>query len=111
MSKLSIRDLELNNKYLFVRVDFNVPLSDSGLQILDDTRIKETLPTLKYALRHHAEVRAGTNQSFFEHAYVVDRTKIWAFFAGPVTSQIKDGIAHELSWTVISNIAAAVDLV
>ena len=56
MSKLSIRDLELNNKYLFVRVDFNVPLSDSGLQILDDTRIKETLPTLEYALRHHAKV-------------------------------------------------------
>jgi phosphoglycerate kinase len=44
MAKLSIRDLELNNKYLFVRVDFNVPLSESGLQILDDTRIKETCP-------------------------------------------------------------------
>src|SRR6202040_1891952 len=56
MAKLSIRNLELNNKYLFVRVDFNVPLSDSGLQILDDTRIKETLPTLEYALRHHAKV-------------------------------------------------------
>src|SRR6202047_862168 len=56
MAKLSIRDLELTNKYLFVRVDFNVPLSDSGLQILDDTRIKETLPTLEYALRHHAKV-------------------------------------------------------
>jgi hypothetical protein len=56
MAKLSIRDLELNNKYLFVRVDFNVPLSESGLQILDDTRIKETLPTLEYALRHHAKV-------------------------------------------------------
>src|SRR5580658_6484522 len=56
MAKLSIRDLELNNKYLFVRVDFNVPLSDNGLQILDDTRIKETLPTLEYALRHHAKV-------------------------------------------------------
>jgi phosphoglycerate kinase len=56
MAKLSIRDLELNNKYLFVRVDFNVPLSENGLQILDDTRIKETLPTLEYALRHHAKV-------------------------------------------------------
>src|ERR1700733_8578869 len=56
MAKLSIRDLELNNKYLFVRVDFNVPLSDSGLQIFDDTRIRETLPTLEYALRHHAKV-------------------------------------------------------
>ena len=30
MAKLSIRDLELNNKYVFIRVDFNVPLSDSG---------------------------------------------------------------------------------
>src|ERR1700759_1215301 len=56
MAKLSIRNLELNNKYVFVRVDFNVPLSDSGLQILDDTRIRETLPTLEYALRHHAKV-------------------------------------------------------
>src|ERR1700761_708673 len=56
MAKLSIRDLDLNNKYLFIRVDFNVPLSESGLQILDDTRIKETLPTIEYALRHHAKV-------------------------------------------------------
>src|SRR5271156_621383 len=56
MAKLSIRDLELNNKFLFVRVDFNVPLSENGLEILDDTRIKETLPTLEYALRHHAKV-------------------------------------------------------
>src|SRR6202050_2573795 len=56
MAKLSIRDLELNNKYFFFRVDFNVPLSDRGLQILDDTRIKDTLPTLEYALRHHAKV-------------------------------------------------------
>ncbi len=56
MPKLSIRDLDLKNKYVFIRVDFNVPLSEDGLQILDDTRIKETLPTLEYALRHHAKV-------------------------------------------------------
>ncbi len=56
MAKLSIRDLDLNNKHLFIRVDFNVPLSDDGLVILDDTRIKETIPTIEYALRHHAKV-------------------------------------------------------
>ena len=56
MAILSIRDLDLNNKYLFIRVDFNVPLSENGTEILDDTRIKETLPTIEYALRHHAKV-------------------------------------------------------
>ncbi len=56
MPKLSIRDLDLNNKHVFVRVDFNVPLSADGKEILDDTRIKETLPTIEYALRHHAKV-------------------------------------------------------
>ena len=54
MPKLSIRDLEITNKRVLIRVDFNVPLKD-GL-ITDDTRIRETLPTLEYALRHKAKV-------------------------------------------------------
>src|SRR5262249_35731246 len=62
------------------------------------------------ALGHHAEVRAGANQGLFEHADVVDRTKIGAFFSRPVTAQIKDGIANQLSWAMIRNIAATVDL-
>jgi phosphoglycerate kinase len=56
MHKLSIRDLDLANKHLFIRVDFNVPLSDDGTEILDETRIQETLPTIEFALRHHAKV-------------------------------------------------------
>jgi phosphoglycerate kinase len=47
MSKLSIRDLDLNGKRVFIRVDFNVPLD--GTRVTDDTRIRETLPTLKLA--------------------------------------------------------------
>ena len=56
MAKLSIRDLDLAHKHVFMRVDFNVPLSDDGREITDDTRIQETLPTLEYALRHKAKL-------------------------------------------------------
>ena len=54
MAKLSIRDIDLAHKRVFIRVDFNVPLKD-GL-ISDDTRIRETMPTIEYALRHKAKV-------------------------------------------------------
>jgi len=56
MSKLSIRDLHLNDKHVFIRVDFNVPLTEDGTAITDDTRIRATLPTIEYALRRKAKV-------------------------------------------------------
>jgi phosphoglycerate kinase len=56
MAKLSITDIELTNKRVFIRVDFNVPLSEDGTEITDDTRIVATLPTIEYALRHRAKV-------------------------------------------------------
>ena len=54
MSKLSIRDLDLAGKRVFVRVDFNVPLD--GQRVTDDTRIAETLPTLKLARERGARL-------------------------------------------------------
>jgi phosphoglycerate kinase len=52
--KLSIRDLPLRNNRVFMRVDFNVPLDDG--RVGDDTRIRETLPTIEYALRSGAKL-------------------------------------------------------
>jgi phosphoglycerate kinase len=54
MDKLSIRDLELKGKRLFIRVDFNVPLE--GTKVTDDTRIRETLPTLRLAAEKGARL-------------------------------------------------------
>src|ERR1700683_860202 len=54
MSKLSIRDLPINDRRVFMRVDFNVPL-DNG-RVMDDTRIGETLHSIEYALRHGARL-------------------------------------------------------
>ena len=54
MSKLSIRDLDLKNKTVFIRVDFNVPLAPGGQEITSDKRIKASLPSIRYALDHGA---------------------------------------------------------
>src|SRR2546421_10440408 len=54
MPKLSIRDLPLSDHHILMRVDFNVPLDDG--RVIDDTRIRETLPSIEYALRHGARL-------------------------------------------------------
>src|SRR3979411_3218271 len=56
MPKLSIKDLELKNKTVFIRVDFTVPLAPGGQEITSDKRIRASLPTIQYVLEQGAGV-------------------------------------------------------
>ncbi len=57
MSKLSLRDLDVRSKRVLVRVDFNVPIEerDGKIDITDDTRIRESLPTINYLRERDAK--------------------------------------------------------
>ncbi len=84
MAKLSIRDLDLAHKHVLLRVDFNVPLTEDGAEITDDTRIRETLPTIQYAIEHKAKLilashlgrPKGKPNSKYSLRPVVDRLRV-----------------------------------
>ncbi|QQS33170.1 MAG: phosphoglycerate kinase [Acidobacteriota bacterium] len=54
MNKRTIRDVDLTDKTVFIRVDFNVPIKNGVIE--DDTRIRGALPTIAYAIEHGAKV-------------------------------------------------------
>jgi phosphoglycerate kinase len=56
LSKKALRDIDVRGKRVLVRVDFNVPLDSSTREIADDTRIRESLPTINYLIDNKARV-------------------------------------------------------
>jgi phosphoglycerate kinase len=59
MNKRTIEDLELHGRRLLIRVDFNVKIADG--QIVDDTRIRASLPTIRHAISHGATVMLASH--------------------------------------------------
>jgi phosphoglycerate kinase len=56
LSKKALKDIDVRGKRVLVRVDFNVPLDSSTREIADDTRIRESLPTINYLIDNKARV-------------------------------------------------------
>ncbi len=106
MAKLTLKDLDLKNKAVLMRADFNVPL-DADLNITDDTRIRETLSTIQYILNNGAKKLV-----LMSHLGRPDGKRIDKYSLRPVARKLADLLDEKigfLSDCVGPDIKAAVD--
>ncbi|MDP2831032.1 MAG: phosphoglycerate kinase [Candidatus Omnitrophota bacterium] len=90
MAKLTLKDVDLKDKTVLVRADFNVPL-DAGLKITDDTRIRSTLPTLKYILENGAKKLV-----IISHLGRPDGKPVAKYSLKPVAARLKELLVQEI---------------
>jgi phosphoglycerate kinase len=90
MAKLTLKDVDLKNKTVLVRADFNVP-QDASLNITDDTRIRATIPTLKYILEHGAKKLV-----LMSHLGRPDGKVVAKYSLQPVAARLKELLSTEV---------------
>jgi len=106
MAKLTLKDVDLKNKTVLVRADFNVP-QDTSLNITDDTRIRATVPTLKYILEQGAKKLV-----LISHLGRPDGKPVAKYSLKPVAARLKELLGEDvlfLSDCVGANIKEDID--
>lgn len=92
MQKLTIKDIDLKNKTILVRADFNVP-QDESLRITDDTRIRATLPTIEYLLENGAK-----KVILMSHLGRPDGKRVEKYSLKPVAQRLKELLGKEVKF-------------
>ena len=88
MAKKTVRDIELKDKRVFVRVDYNVPMKEGVIR--DDTRIQASLPTVKYLVEKGAKVILAS------HMGRPDGARVESLSLKPVAERLSELIGKEV---------------
>ena len=92
MNKITVKDVDLKNKKVLMRADFNVP-QDANLNITDDTRLRATLPTINYILQNGAQ-----KLILMSHLGRPDGKVVAKYSLKPVALRLKELIAEDVKF-------------